>query len=417
MQTSGTCYQSCSLISTGAPVIDEYDERKAFFNRRTDKTIISKRITSTLSGQRLRIASHIVEGQPGLQFATVQDEIVLRQTPAGRYEIKATFLEDDRSIRTLTIQKYSKNGPLQYFSFVAGEIDKLINFIAGLKTAPLHGPDKVHLSDEVARDIVLDQGQARRIFAKNPELFLQLAQQEDITRDLVAVGFRRKQLALFGSLLHDANYFRSEQERLQCKPEAVWQKFFELNPWIFGYGLSYQFLSTLDERRLEQIVRGRDLKAAGKRVDALMKTRGIVSSLCFVEIKHHDTPLLGAAQYRPDAWPPSKDLAAGVSQVQATVHSAIETLGHKLMPTGATGDPTGEVLFNVEPRSCLVIGSLEQFQTEHGVNGAKFRSFELYRRHTWRPEIVTFDELLERARFIVDHCPDASTAADEEIPF
>ena len=402
---------------------DEYDERKWFFDRRTDKTIISKRFTDTLSGDKLRIASHIVEGQPGLRFATVNGEMVLRQTPAGRYEIKATFLEDDRTIRTLTIQRYSsKSGPLakQYFSFVGGEIDTLISFIAGIKTIPLDGATKVHLSDEILRDIVLDQGQARRIFAKNPKLFLQLAQQEDVTRDLVAVGYRRKQLQRFESLLHDANYFASERERLQCRPEDVWQQFFEANTWIFGYGLSYQFLSKLDERKLEQIVRGRDLTAAGKRSDALMKTRGIISSLCFVEIKRHDTPLLGSIQYRPDVWPPSAELAGGVSQVQTTVHAAIESLGHKLMPRDDMGDPTGEVLFNVEPRSCLVVGSLEQFQTDRGVNVPKFRSFELYRRHTWRPEIITFDELLQRARFIVEHGPDTALPEDDEddeIPF
>ena len=71
------------------------------------------------------------------------------------------------------------------------------------------------------------------------------------------------------------------------------------------------------------------------------------------------------------------------------------------------GDPTGEVLFNIEPRSCLVVGSLEQFQSDHGINVPKFRSFELYRRHTGRPEIITFDELLQRARFIVEHGPDS----------
>ena len=42
-----------------------------------------------------------------------------------------------------------------------------------------------------------------------------------------------------------------------------------------------------------------------------------------------------------------------------------------------------------------------EFQTDRGVNVPKFRSFELFRRHTWRPEIITFDELLHRARFIV----------------
>jgi hypothetical protein len=113
-------------------------------------------------------------------------------------------------------------------------------------------------------------------------------------------------------------------------------------------------------------------------------------------------------------------LAGGVSQVQTTVHSAIESLGQKLVPTDDMGDPTGEVLFNIEPRSCLVVGSLGQFQTDHGINVPKFRSFELYRRHTWRPEIVTFDALLQRARFIIEHGPDANPEEDdhdEEIPF
>lgn len=390
----------------------EYDERAWFFARRTDKTIISKRLTRPLTGEKVRIASHILAGQPGLRFATVNDEILLRQTPKGRSEIKASFLEDDRSIQTLTIQRYSsKRGPNdhQHFSFVGGEIDTLISFIAGIKTVPLEGPAKVHLSDEDMRDIILDQGQARRIFEKNPELFLQLAQQEDITRDLVATGYRRKQLQRFASLLDDTDYFASEKQRLQCeKPEDVWQVFFEANTWIFGYGLSYQFLSKLDGRKLEQIVRGGDLTGAGKRSDGLMKTRGIISSLCFLEIKRHDTPLLAKSNYRPDAWRPSTELAGGVSQVQTAVHGAIERIGRKLLPKDDQGDPTGEVLFNIEPRSYLVVGSLGQFQTEHGINEQKFRSFELYRRHTWRPEIITFDELLQRARFIVEHGPEAA---------
>ena len=196
----------------------------------------------------------------------------------------------------------------------------------------------------------------------------------------------------------------------------MWQKFFEANTWIFGYGLTYQFLAQLDERKLEQIVRGRDLTAAGKRSDAIMKSRGIISSLCFVEIKRHDTPLLERNQYRADVWPPSAELAGGVAQVQTTVHAAIETLGHKLSPADDAGDPTGEILFNIEPRSCLVIGSLEQFQTDRGINVPKFRSFELYRRHTWRPEIITFDELLERARFIVEHGPELDTPEDGQNP-
>jgi hypothetical protein len=84
------------------------------------------------------------------------------------------------------------------------------------------------------------------------------------------------------------------------------------------------------------------------------------------------------------------------------VQGAIEEIGRKITLNDAAGNPTGETLFNVEPRSFLVIGSLDEFVAEHGINETKFRSFEMYRRNTRRPEILTFDELLHRARFIVE---------------
>jgi hypothetical protein len=38
---------------------------------------------------------------------------------------------------------------------------------------------------------------------------------------------------------------------------------------------------------------------------------------------------------------------------------------------------------------------------DHGVNQDQFRSFELFRRNTLSPEVITFDEIYERAKFIV----------------
>ncbi|PBC06479.1 Shedu immune nuclease family protein [Mesorhizobium sp. WSM3859] len=384
---------------------DDYDERARFFNRRTDKTIVDKEFVDGLTRRKMRIASHVLEGSTGLAEATVVGETVLRETRAARQEIKATFYVDDRSVQTLTIQRFNRSGPSekQRFSFVGSEINTLLEFIAGIRTASLDGGGTVHLSDEEVRNIILNQGQAHQLFRRNPALFLELAEQDEaVTRDLHALGYRRKELRQFERLLHDGNYFASEQSRLNCRPEDVWQKFFEANTWIFGYGLSYQFLSKLDERKLEQVVLGNSVVGPGKRVDGLMKTRGRINSLCFVEIKRHDTPLLGQAMYRPGAFAPSSEVSGGVAQVQATVHAAIHNLGEKFATADASGDPTGETLFNIQPRSCLVVGTLAEFETQYGINEQKFRSFELYRRNIWRPEIVTFDELLERARFIVE---------------
>ena len=74
--------------------------------------------------------------------------------------------------------------------------------------------------------------------------------------------------------------------------------FFEKNPWIFGYGLGYIFLLGLDDKKLEQVVQGHSVASHGKRVDALMKTKGVISNLCFIEIKTHVTELLNTKPYR-----------------------------------------------------------------------------------------------------------------------
>jgi hypothetical protein len=47
--------------------------------------------------------------------------------------------------------------------------------------------------------------------------------------------------------------------------------------------------------------------------------------------------------------------------------------------------------------------SLQEFITEGGVNQEKFLSFQPFRRNLNNPEIITFDELFERASHIVQH--------------
>ncbi|MRE89138.1 DUF4263 domain-containing protein [Stenotrophomonas sp. M37] len=66
------------------------------------------------------------------------------------------------------------------------------------------------------------------------------------------------------------------------------------------------------------------------------------------------------------------------------------------------GNPLGKEAYLIRPRSVLVCGDLQEFVAEHGVNREKFACFELFRRHLQGPEVVTFDELLERACLLVE---------------
>lgn len=50
----------------------------------------------------------------------------------------------------------------------------------------------------------------------------------------------------------------------------------------------------------------------------------------------------------------------------------------------------------------LVIGSLSEFTNRGATNREKITSFEQYRRSIQDVEVLTFDELYERASFIVE---------------
>ena len=110
---------------------------------------------------------------------------------------------------------------------------------------------------------------------------------------------RRKALDIFNALLNDSDFFRQAMQKLDTTTEGVWQKFFEQNTWIFGYGLKLVACSSFSDKRLEQITTGANVfTGGGKRSDALMRTRGFLQTLLFTEIKRHDTDLLMAKQYR-----------------------------------------------------------------------------------------------------------------------
>lgn len=147
------------------------------------------------------------------------------------------------------------------------------------------------------------------------------------------------------------------------------------------------------------MVQGHSVSSHGKRVNGLMKTQGLIASICFIEIKKHATKLLAGKPYRANCWAPSEELVGAVGQI-----------GAKFVGQDRDGAPTGKEVFNYQPRSFLVIGSLSEFIGPNGVNAGQYRSFELYRRNTAWPEIIMFDELYERASYIVNHNGSAKPA-------
>lgn len=393
---------------------NEYDE-----NRRPDKLYVSPSLRAFADpARKVRIATKAFHPEHDYAFGTIKKEVMIRHAEGQKKYVKATFFEDTRGVTVLNIQGYSAatdKPHSAHFALIGEEIGTLVEFINTIRTMQLEDGASVNAFDSTIRKSILSREQAAGLLHQNEKVLAEalLDQNEEVLaevlrskvtkEDIVAVGYRKRQLDIFRKLLDEPSYFQEVSAKLKLAPEATWQRFFEKNTWMFGYGLGYLFLSALDEKKLEQVVQGFDIASYGKRADGVMKTRGAISNLCFVEIKTHETPLLAPKSYRVGCWAPSGDLAGAVAQVQGTVHSAVESLGARLRGTDRDGNPTGEEAFNFQPKSYLVVGNLKQFITEHGINQEHVKSFELYRRSTSSPEIITFDELYERARFIVNH--------------
>lgn len=278
---------------------------------------------------------------------------------------------------------------------------KLINFLQSFA--------EVSLPDDNFRIVSSDSAQlAETLKETDKDTVLQavkIAVGELTEEDIRILSNRKAQLDVFDKLLTDALYFESTRQSWKKeRPEDVWQHFFDANPWIFGYGLQLVACQPLDDKKLERITTGANVfTGAGKRIDAVMRTKGYISSLAFCEIKTHKTPLLAQQPYRkPDVYRVSKEVSGGLSQVQKTVSKALRLMSDQLRTMYADdGTPTGVQVSTIKPRQVLVVGNLAEFSVHGLANPEMMESFELFRNSVNDVEIITFDELYQRARFIV----------------
>lgn len=173
--------------------------------------------------------------------------------------------------------------------------------------------------------------------------------------------------------------------------ETQWQRFFDKNTWIFGHNLVFQILDTVQS---QAYVGGRAVSGSGSQLaDMLMATAASARFTVLVDIKRPDSQLLGS-EYRNRVYSLGKELVGGVSQLQSYCRTWV-TEGSRQEDTQA--DLEEESVFTYEPRAILVVGHTEQLTDRH-----KQATFELFRRNLHNPEIITYDELLERARYTVE---------------
>lgn len=175
--------------------------------------------------------------------------------------------------------------------------------------------------------------------------------------------------------------------------EDYWQDFFEKNPWIFGYGLNYKILR---QEQVQPNYGGATIDGRGAQLGDFLASSGAeIKFTVLVELKTPQTPLLGNNRYRNGACEIGRELMGGVAQLQANCHTW-ETEGSRRAVDQERLEAKG--VYTVRPKGILVIGNTNQLTDIYRRN-----TFEMFRRNLNEPEIICFDELFDRATYIISH--------------
>lgn len=324
---------------------------------------------------------------------------------APRTLMKVVYYRDKDDIDSIEIVKQVSDIDKERIKFSKFNFQQLKCFLQFISSIDLKGVSdrRIILSDN-SLDII-DEETKRKISTlllgtEGADIVKNLLNNGLITtQDLVNTGYRKIQLEIFRKLL-DENYiqdYKIQNCNTNTKDEVAWQHFFNKNNWIFGYGLDYRFQGILQKE-----FHASDTSASGNEgviADFLMGDNNFTT---FVELKLPTTELFATEKNRSNSWRLSNKLIDAVSQIleqkasgQLKIESTRDLLNDK-----------SEIITqnSFDSKTILIIGNWNEVNKSSdpvGVKKIKRKTLELFRRDSRNIEMITYDELYERAKFIV----------------
>jgi hypothetical protein len=376
----------------------------SFFRlRKQGKTYISKVFTfGAQNPEQIRNVRMVFEGNDQILLGEIEGAICLRLTGSTRKtQVTALVTQDDKRVKRLSLQTFKSRSGDWYeafekeeFTFRADEFSRLLGFLSQIEFIDLSNQQNFQIEDISTRagpKTLIDASErgiverVRGMSETQRDGFLREIQ-NTLTTDEINILLGRKQGL-------------EEYERqlgLGAWGEASWQDFFERQQWVFGYGLDYRFMRQFN-REMKIGVGGTDNKNQPM-IDFLMT---FTDYTVLVEIKKPDTPIFRERRGgRAGTWEFSPEFMGAVSQI---IEQKAEWLSFS--QTGEHFNKAGTEKLTARTRnakSVLVIGSKEEFASSGNRRDATVMgdTFELFRRECRSIDIITYDELLERARFI-----------------
>jgi len=344
------------------------------------------------------------EFEKGRFFQVVhQDEEGFQIRLAPRTMLKAVYIKEKDDIEGIEFIKLISGKEMQKVSLSKFNLVQIKAFLSLISEIDLKGITEKRL--KIFDDEELDEDtikQVKTLLSQDggADVIESLIDEGIITsRDIVNTSFRKRGLQIFEKMLNEEGYWKTyatENDITQSSEEKVWQFFLEKNEWIFGYGLDYRFQQILQR---EAHLSDTNLDGSNTVIgDYLLGDKRFTT---FIELKKPLTPLFGNSKNRTNSWSLSKDLIDSVSQILEHKASGLIRLSDK-NTNFIAGEPINQEA--CDSKVILIIGRWDELTSSSNTqeSNIKKKTFELFRRDSRNIDIMTFDELFDRAKFIVE---------------
>lgn len=362
------------------------------------------------------------EFEAGRFFQVVHEDekgAVLKFAP--RTMLKVVYIKDQDDIEGFEIIKVVHNKETERIKLSKFNFAQLKAFLSFISEIDLKGIMEKRL--KILDDQELDFDSIRSVktlLSKNggAELVETLINEGIISsKDIVNTAFRKRGLQIFSDLKNNSVYWKTYAGANGLKKdseEKVWQYFFEKNQWIFGYGLDYRY-----QEILQREVHLSDAELDGSNTVIGDYLLGDNFFTTFVELKKPTTPLFANKGNRSNSWKLSNDLIESVSQILEHKASGLIRLDKQQF---IKGEPVSQRAY--DSKVILIIGDWKELEKSSNTleKEIKKKTLELFRRDSRNVEILTFDELFERAKFIVEGAKKVNVITeplelDDDLPF
>lgn len=225
------------------------------------------------------------------------------------------------------------------------------------------------------------------------------------SNDIKSITFenRKKDIKAFFLLLKNINNcheaYRKKYEINVLGEEYIWHHFLKNHDWILGLNADLRFLIDFYD---EQKVGMEDSQGAKSPKTDLL---GISEYTVLIELKHSNTKIFKKtkSKSRANTWDFTADFIEGISQCLGQKFDLDKYFDQKsFVNEGIRLDKSA--VETIDPKTIFLVGNKRfEFPTLElvDINLLKNKTFERFRRNNRNIDVLTFDELFERAYHII----------------